>query len=117
MWLPGSLIRFGERAAFLFGYGLVSCNITIVNRAAVIEQLKQTQEMLAELLALLEAGEADKFAAHLYQSRLQYRRTSERPNKGNKTVERTVLASYQVAQSLGFNGDFRAWEHLLRIHG
>jgi hypothetical protein len=87
-----------------------------VNRAAVIEQLKQTQEILARLLALLEAGEADKFAAHLYQARRQYRRTSERPNKGNKAIEREILSSYQVAQSLGFNGDFRAWEHFLRIH-
>jgi hypothetical protein len=87
-----------------------------MNRAAVIAQLKQTQEMLAKLLALLEAGEADKFAAHLYQSRRQYRRTSERPNKGNKAIEREIISSYQVAQSLGFNGDFRVWEHLLRIH-
>ena len=87
-----------------------------MNRAAVIEQLKQTQEMLAKLLALLEAGEADKFAAHLYQSRRQYRRTSERPNKGNKAIERELISSCQVAQSLGFNGDFRAWQHLLRIH-
>ena len=87
-----------------------------MNRAAVIEQLKQTQEILARLLALLEAGEADKFAAHLYQARRQYRRTSERPNKGNKAIEREILSSYQIAQSLGFNGDFRAWEHLLRIH-
>ena len=38
-------------------------------RAAVIEQLKQTQEMLARLLALLQASEADKFVAHLYQAR------------------------------------------------
>jgi hypothetical protein len=37
-------------------------------------------------------------------------------NKGNKAIEREVISSYQVAQSLGFNGDFRAWEHLLRIH-
>lgn len=87
-----------------------------MNRTAVIEQLKQTQEMLAKLLSLLEAGEADKFAAHLYQSRRQYRRTSERPNKGNKAIERTVVSTYQVAQSLGFKGNFRAWEHLLRIH-
>jgi hypothetical protein len=87
-----------------------------VNRAAVIEQLKQTQDMLARLLALLQAGESDKFAAHLYQARRQYRRVSERPNKGNKAIEREVLSSYQIAQSLGFNGDFRAWEHLLRIH-
>ena len=87
-----------------------------MNRAAVIEQLRQTQETLAKLLALLEAGETDKFAAHLYQVRRQYRRVSERPNKGNKSTEREVLSSYQTAQSLGFNGDFRAWEHLLRIH-
>ena len=69
-----------------------------------------------KLLALLEAGESDKFAAHLYQARRQYRRVSERPNKGNKATEREVISSYQIAQSLGFNGDFRAWEHLLRIH-
>ena len=87
-----------------------------MNRAAVIEQLRQTQETLAKLLALLEAGETDKFAAHLYQARRQYRRVSERPKKGNKSTEREVLSSYQTAQSLGFNGDFRAWEHLLRIH-
>ena len=79
-------------------------------------QLKQTKETLAKLLAFLEASEADKFAAHLYQSRRQYRRTSERPNKGNKAVEREVISSYQIAQSLGFNGNFRAWQHLLRIH-
>jgi hypothetical protein len=87
-----------------------------MNRAAMIEQLKQTQEMIAKLLSLPEAGEADKFAAHLYQSRRQYRHTSERPNKGNKAIEREIISSYQIAQSLGFNGDFRACEHLLRIH-
>jgi hypothetical protein len=82
---------------------------TIINRAAVIEQLRQTQETLAKLLALLEAGETE-FAAHLYQSRTQYLHTSERPNMGNKAIERQVLSSYQIAPSLGFNGDFRAWE-------
>jgi hypothetical protein len=86
-----------------------------VNRAAVIEQVKQTQETLAKLLALLEAGEADKFAAHLYHSRRQYPRTSERPNKRNKAIEREIISSYQVAQSLGFSGDFRQWEHSRRI--
>jgi hypothetical protein len=70
-----------------------------MNRAAVIEQLKQTHETLAKLLALLEAGESDKFAAHLYQSRRQHWRTCERPNKGNKAIEREVISSYQIAQS------------------
>jgi hypothetical protein len=31
-------------------------------------------------------------------------------------MEREVIASFQVAQSLGFKGDFRVWEHSLRIH-
>jgi hypothetical protein len=87
-----------------------------MNRAAVIEQLKTTRQTLDKLLTLLESSEADKFVAHLYQARKHYRLICERPNKGNKVIEREVLASYQIAQSLGFHGDFRAWEHLLRIH-
>ena len=67
-------------------------------------------------MALLESSQADKFVAHLYQARKQYRQVCERPNKGNKAIEREVLSSYQIAQSRGFNGDFRAWEHLPRIH-
>jgi hypothetical protein len=77
--------------------------------------VKQAREILDKLLSLLQASEADKFAAHLYHSRRQYRHTCERPNKGNKAIEREVISSYQVAQSLGFKGDYRAWEHLLRI--
>jgi hypothetical protein len=37
-------------------------------------------------------------------------------DKGNKLIERNVIASYQIAQSLGSNGGFRAWEHLMRVH-
>jgi len=87
-----------------------------MSRAALIEQLKVRQETLGKLLALLESSEHDKFVAHLYQARKQYRLVSERPNKGNKAIEREVISSYQIAQSLGFNDDFRAWEHLVRIH-
>ena len=86
------------------------------NPLAVIEPFKQTQDVLAKMLTLLEAVEGDKFAAHLYLSRRQYRRTCERAYKSNNAIRRTVLSTYQIAQSLGFNGDYRAWEHLLRIH-
>ena len=68
----------------------------------VIEQLKQTRETLDKLLALLESREADRFASHLYQSRREYRHVCERPGKGNKAVERTVLSTFQIAESLGF---------------
>jgi hypothetical protein len=64
-------------------------------------------------LALLESSETDKFMAHLYQGRKQYRRVCERPNKGNKAVEREVISTYQIAQSFGFKGDFGQWEQRL----
>ena len=71
---------------------------------------------MQQLLDQLQSSEHDKFVAHLYQARKQYRLVCERPNKVNKAIEREILSSYQIAQSLGFNGDFRSWEHLLRIH-
>ena len=57
-------------------------------------------------MALLESSEADKFVAHLYYARKQYRVVCERPNKGSKAIERTILSTYQVAQRLGFQDDF-----------
>ena len=87
-----------------------------MNRATFIETLTEVQQPVGQLLTQLQASEADKFVAHLYQARKHYRIVCDRPNKGNKAIEREVISSYQVAQSLGFNGDFRAWEHLLRIH-
>jgi hypothetical protein len=87
-----------------------------MNRATFIENLIAVRQNVEQLLAQLQASEADKFVAHLYQARKQYRLVCERPNKGNKAIEREVVSSYQVAQNLGFNGDFRSWEHLLRIH-
>lgn len=72
----------------------------------MIEQLKRTQEILAKIAALLQADEADTFAAHLYQSRRQYRCTGNRPFKSKNAIRRIVLSTYQVAHSLGFNGHF-----------
>jgi hypothetical protein len=33
------------------------------------------------------------------------------------TKERCVISSFQIAESMGFKGDFRHWEELLRIGG
>jgi hypothetical protein len=51
--------------------------------------------------ALLESSEADRFVSHLYLARKQYRLVCERPNKGNKAIERKVISSYQVAPEPG----------------
>jgi hypothetical protein len=87
-----------------------------MHREAASEQLKRTRKTIDKLLALLEALEHDKFAVHLYRSRREYRHVCERPNKGNKAVERTIISTFQIAQSMGFQGELRQWEHLLRIH-
>jgi hypothetical protein len=49
--------------------------------------------------------------------RWEYRHVCDRPGKGGKQIERCVIATFQIAQSLGFNGEFRQWEHLLRVGG
>ena len=34
-----------------------------------------------------------------------------------KQIERCVIATFRVAESMGFKGGFRHWEELLRIGG
>ena len=63
----------------------------------------------------LQAREQDKFAAHLYRSRREYRSACERADKGEKQIERRVISTFQIAESMGFKGDFRQWEYLLRV--
>jgi hypothetical protein len=86
-----------------------------MNRAAVIEQLKETQQTLEKLLALLESGDRDRFATHLCQARREYRLVCDRAGKGGKQIERCLISTFRVAESIGFKGDFRQWEHLLRV--
>jgi hypothetical protein len=86
-----------------------------MNRDTFIEKLTQVQQTVEQLLAQLEASEHDKFAAHLYRSRREYRFACDRAGKGGKQIERCVISTFQVAESMGFKGDFRQWEHLLRI--
>ena len=88
-----------------------------MNARPLLEQLEETMASTERLQALLQSvlAERDRFAAHLYQSRREYRRASETAGKSGKRIERCVISSFQVAESLGFRGDFRQWEHLLRI--
>jgi hypothetical protein len=72
---------------------------------------------LKKLLTLLQSTPVarDRFASHLYQSRRAYRRACETAGKSGKQIERCVISSFQIAESLGFKGEFRQWEDLLRI--
>jgi hypothetical protein len=63
----------------------------------------------------LQASEHDAFAAHLYQSRREYRLACDHSGKSGKQIERCLISTFKVAESIGFKGDFRQWEELLRI--
>ena len=45
----------------------------------------------------------------------EYRRTCETAGKSGKQIERCVTASFRIAESMGFKGEFRQWEGLRRI--
>ena len=71
--------------------------------------MASTERLHALLQSIL--AERDRFAAHLYQSRREYRRASETAGKSGKRIERCVISRFRLAESLGFRGDFRQWEH------
>jgi hypothetical protein len=58
---------------------------------------------------------SDEFAAHLYRARREYRSACDPAGKGGKQIERCIISTFQVAESMGFKGDFRQWQELLRI--
>ena len=88
-----------------------------MNRAVLIDQIQQARETLEKLLALLQSApvERDRFVSHLYQSRRAYRRACETAGKSGKQIERCLISTFQVAESMGFKGELRQWEGLLRI--
>ena len=86
-----------------------------MNRETFITRLTEVQQILEQLLAQVQANEHDAFAAHLYRSRREFRSACERSGKSGKQIERCVIATFRVAESMGFKGDFRQWEDLLRI--
>ena len=86
-----------------------------MHRETFIAKLTEVQRTVEELLAELQASEHDKFAAHLYRSRREYRSICQRAGKSGKQIERCVISTFRAAESMGFKGEFRQWEHLLRI--
>ena len=86
-----------------------------MHRETFIAKLSEIQQNVDFLLSQLQASEHDKFAAHLYRSRREFRSTCDRAGKSGKPIERCVISTFQVAGSIGFKGDIRQWEELLRI--
>ena len=86
-----------------------------MNRTAFIEKLTEIQQTVEQLLTQLQTSEQDAFAAHLYRSRREYRSACDHAGKGGKQIERCLISTFKVAERMGFKGDYRQWEHLLRV--
>ena len=80
-----------------------------------IAKLTEIRQTVDQFLAQLQASEHDKFAAHLYRSRREYRLDCDHAGKSGKQIERCLISTFRVAESLGFKGDIRQWQELLRI--
>ena len=63
-----------------------------MHRDAFIAKRTEVQRTVEQLLAELQASEHDKFAAHLYRSRQEYRSACERAGKSGKQIERCVIS-------------------------
>ena len=87
----------------------------MMHRKTFIVKLTEIQQNVEHLLSQLQASEHDRFAAHLYRSRREFRSACQRAGKSKKQIERCVISTFQVAGSIGFKGDFRQWEQLLRV--
>jgi hypothetical protein len=86
-----------------------------MHRETFIAKLTEIQQTVEQLLAQLQASEHDKFAAHLYRARRDYRLACDSSGKSGKPIERCLISTFRVAESMGFKGDIRQWQELLRI--
>ena len=78
-----------------------------MNRAALIDQIQQARETLEKLLTSLQSApvERHRFVSHLYRARKEYRRACETAVESGKQIERCVISTFQIAESLGFKGE------------
>ena len=87
-----------------------------MNRAMFVEKLTKVQQTMGQLLTQLRASEHDHVVAHLLPSPKAVPAGLRGPEQGQQGDRAQCPFNVQGgAQSLGFNRDFRAWEHLLWI--
>jgi hypothetical protein len=77
-----------------------------MHRETFIAKLTEIQQNAGQLLSQLQASEHDKFAAHLYRSHREYRLDCDHAGKSGNQIERCLISTFRVAESMGFKGTF-----------
>jgi len=86
-----------------------------MHRETFIAKLTEIQQSVEQLLTQVQRSEHDAFAAHLYRSRREYRSACDHSGKSGKQIDRCLLSTFKIAESMGFKSHYRQWQHLLRI--
>jgi hypothetical protein len=81
------------------------------------ESLRKRCESVRKKSPELKAGRINVSGAQstLRKSAAKIGECAKLPESRGKQVERCVISSFQVAESMGFKGEFRQWQELLRI--
>ena len=97
---------------------------------AMVPSLQRLQRLFASELQTEESTTAaslphncqkiDSYVSEPYsapRNTAKYRGIVEgaKPRSPASKIERCVIASFQIAESIGFKGDFRKWKELLRV--
>jgi hypothetical protein len=67
----------------------------LMHRETFIAKLTEIQQNVDFLLSQFQSSEHDKFAAHLYRSRKEYRSVCERAGNSGEQIERCVISTFQ----------------------
>ena len=86
-----------------------------MHRETFIAKLSEIQENVDFLLAQLQASEHAGSRLTSTDRAGNTGQPCERAGKSGKQIERCLISTFQVAGSLGFKGDLRQWQRLLRL--
>jgi hypothetical protein len=85
-----------------------------VHRETLIAKLNEIQQNVGQLLANFSRASMNPLLL-TYQSRREFRSACQRAGKSGKQIERCVISTFQVAESMGFKGELRQCKGVLRI--
>ena len=116
------LLSDGVRRCFLDCHSLTSEAFAARLGGSSCHQIRQRESLVKGSLIERIRGDTGRTTGQRARqirgsplpSRREYRQLVN-VGKRRQTIERCIISTFQVAESMGFKGDFRQWEHFLRI--
>ena len=111
--LARKMYEIADISKMYFPWSWIIVKYHDMNRATLIEQIAEARTALEKLLTLLNLRPSRPIGLLLISiDPGGNRRACETAGKSGKQIERCVISSFQIAERMGFKGDFRRWEDL-----